>query len=293
VHDVAAQERRPLTVQGISAHSDGTLVDRALEFLADGPAGSDVLAREVMGLARAPGLVAERIAVALLGADPRVLRLSDGRWALAHVKLGSPALRTCAFAVVDVETTGTRPSAGDRIVEIAIAVVVGDHIDLVLDQLVNPECPISRFTTSLTNITASMVADQPTFGEIADEVMGALAGRTFVAHNARFDWRFVTRELRRARDLVLDGPQICTVQLTRRLVPALRPRGLDSVATYFGIEIADRHRAAGDAVATAKVLRCLIGLAEEQGAKTLNDLRRLGRRGRRKRTAMPQSMDSI
>lgn len=282
-----------MTASGVSTRSAGTLVDRAIDYLADGPVSSDVLTRELMGLGHAPPLVSDRIAVALLGADPRVLRLGDGRWALAQVNLGSPALGSCAFAVVDVETTGTRPAAGDRIVEIAVAVVVGCKIELVLDQLVDPECPISRFTTSLTSITASMVAGQPTFAEIADDVMGALAGRTFVAHNVRFDWRFVERELRRARDVVLDGPKVCTVQLTRRLVPGLRPRGLDSVARYFGVEINDRHRAGGDAVATAKVLCHLLDLAQEQGARTLNDLRRLGRRSRRKRTALPRSTDAV
>jgi DNA polymerase-3 subunit epsilon len=279
--------------QGLSGHPSGTLVDRAIEYLSAGPVRSSALTRDLMGLASAPDLVADRIAVALLGADPRVLRLNDGRWALAQVTLGSPELDSCSFAVVDVETTGTRSGAGDRIVEIAVVAVTGSRIELVLDQLVNPERPVSRFTTNLTRITDSMVADQPTFNEVADEVMGALAGRVFVAHNVRFDWPFVAREMRRSRDLVLDGPRLCTVQLTRRMVPGLGSRSLDNVARYFGVEIANRHRAAGDAVATAEVLRHLIGLARERGATTLDDLRRLGKRPARKRSAMPRSMDTL
>lgn len=275
----------------LQAHTTGTLVDRALEYLVDGPAHSSVLTRDLLGVERASPLVADRIAVALLGADPRVLRLSDGRWALAQVSLGSPKLSNCAFAVVDVETTGS--GAGDRIVEISVVAVAGGKVDVVIDQLVNPERSVSRFTTDLTRITNQMVENEPTFSEIADDVLGALAGRAFVAHNVRFDWNFVARELRRSRDLVLDGPRICTVQLTRRLVPGLGSRRLDDVARYFGVEIADRHRAGGDALATAEVLRHLLELARERGAETLDDLQHLGKRPARKRSAMPRSMDTL
>lgn len=278
---------------GIAGHAGGNLVDRAIEYLSDGPVPSLVLTRDLMGLDGAPPLVADRIAVALLGADARVRRLSDGRWALAQVTRGSPRLEDCAFAVVDVETTGTRPRAGDRIVEIAVVAVIGSSVDLILDQLVNPERPVSRFTTDLTRITDAMVKDKPTFDEIADDVMGSLAGRVFVAHNVKFDWLFVAREMRRARDLVLDGPRLCTVQLTRRLVPGLGSRCLDSVARYFGVDIEERHRAAGDALATARVLRQLLELAVDRGARTLDDLARLGRRRTRKRSAMPRSMESL
>ncbi|UCG86150.1 MAG: 3'-5' exonuclease [Gemmatimonadota bacterium] len=280
--------------EGLQGHPGGSLVDRALEYLTTGPADSTTLAREALGLRHGPPVVADRVAVALLGADPRVRRLGDGRWALAQLSLGSPKLSDCAFAVVDVETTGNSAGRGDKIVEIAIAAVTGCRIELLYHSLVNPERPIPHFTAALTRITSAMVQDQPTFGEIADDVMAALAGRVFVAHNARFDWLFVGREMRSARDLVLHGPRLCTVDLTRRLVPGLRSRSLDSVANYFGVEITDRHRAAGDALATARVLRRLLELAGERGARTLDDLRTLGRGSRkRKRSALPRSMDDL
>jgi DNA polymerase III epsilon subunit family exonuclease len=279
---------------GMQGHLGGTLVDKALQFLTAGPADSATLARDIMGLRHGPPLVADRVVVALLGADPRVQRLGDGRWALAQMSLGSPNLTDCAFAVVDVETTGNSPGQGDRIVEIAIVAVAGDKVELVCNSLVNPERPIPRFTSALTKITQPMVHRCPTFGEMADDVMAALAGRIFVAHNARFDWQFVGREMRSARDLVLSGPRLCTVDLTRRLVPGLRSRSLDSVANYFSVEISDRHRAAGDALATARVLLHLLELANERGARTLDDLRRMGRQSKkRKRSALPRSMDDL
>ena len=292
--DSTPQEPRPLEGGGLQGHPSGTLVDRTLEYLATGPADSATLAHDVIGLRQGPPLVADRVAVALLGADPRVRRLGDGRWALAQLSLGSPELSDCAFAVVDVETTGNSAGRGDRIVEIAVVAVTGEKTELIYNSLVNPERAIPRFTSALTRITQSMVRQRPTFGEIADDVMAVLAGRVFVAHNARFDWLFVGREMRSARDLVLHGPRLCTVDLTRRLVPGLRSRSLDNVANYFGVEITDRHRAAGDALATAVVLQRLLELAQEHGARTLEDLRLLGKRKRkRKRSAQPRSMDDL
>jgi DNA polymerase III epsilon subunit-like protein len=105
--------------------------------------------------------------------------------------------------------------------------------------------------------------------------------------------------VRRARDLALDGPQLCTVRLARRLVKGVRSCGLDNLTQHFGFENAARHRAAGDALVTADLLARLLRLAREEGAATLQDLssialRRIARR-RRKRQASPTEprMDSV
>ena len=95
---------------GIRATPQGTLVDRALRFLGEQSADSLTLARDVLGIGRATRAVADRVAVALLGADPRVRRMSDGKWALAGAREGAVELANCTFAVVDVETTGNRPA---------------------------------------------------------------------------------------------------------------------------------------------------------------------------------------
>jgi DNA polymerase-3 subunit epsilon len=268
----------------------GTLVDRVLHRLEDGAADSITLVREVLGLGTATKAVAERVAVALIGADPRVRRQQNGYWTLVRGNAESTRLADCTFAVIDVETTGGRSGKGDRITEIAIYTLAGGAVAPAYESLVNPQRPIPRFVSSLTQITDTMVRDAPTFDEIADEVTDQLAGRVFVAHNARFDWAFLARELKRSRDVALSGPRLCTVQLTRRLVPGLRSRGLDSVAAYFGIDIAGRHRAGGDAHATAQILVRLLDLAAEQGVETVEGLQNLGRRPRGRRTALPTPM---
>src|SRR5207249_11119155 len=110
---------------------------------------------------------------------------------------------------------------------------------------------------------------------VSDDLLGVLNGTVFVAHNARFDWAFLVTEFRRSRGLELQGPRLCTVRLARRLLPPMESRALDHVADRCGVEITARHRAAGDAVATAKILVRLLALARDQGAATLGDLTKL------------------
>jgi DNA polymerase-3 subunit epsilon len=276
---------------GLSAHPESTLLDRVLETLREGPRAAALLCHRVLGLPGAQEAVCERIAIALLGADPRVRQLTDGRWGLVPEAQDSPLLDEIAFAVVDVETTGMRAGASDRITEIAVVVVHGGRREVVFDSLVNPGRPIPPAICAITNITNAMVRYAPTFAEVADQVVAALAGRVFVAHNARFDWGFISAEVRRARDLALDGPRLCTVRLARRLVRGVRSCGLDNLTQYFGFANPARHRAAGDALVTADLLDRLLRLAHEEGARTLQDLTaiatRRARRARRKRLAMP------
>jgi DNA polymerase-3 subunit epsilon len=278
---------------GVQAVPGGTLVERALALLRRGPTDSATLVREALGLAPPQRCVAERLAVALLGADPRVQRLGDARWVLVSEACASPRLRDCTFAVVDVETTGSSPRRGDRVVELAVVTVCGARVDTALECLVNPERPIPRRVVTLTGITPEMVRERPSFAAVAPRVVAALAGRVFVAHNLRFDWRFVSAEVRRGRDLLLEGPRLCSVSLARRLVPGLGSRSLDRLAAYFGVEITRRHRAGPDARATAAVLQRLLELAADRGADRVIDLHRLAGQPRRRRSALPTSMQEL
>jgi DNA polymerase III subunit epsilon len=278
-------------VIGTAAHPEGTLIERVLRTLREGPQRASALCRAVLGLPNAPETVCDRVAVALLGADPRVRQLPDGRWGLVPEAQGSPLLDECAFAVVDVETTGMRAAGSDRITEIAVVVVHGGQREVVFESLVNPGRSIPATIRAITNITDEMVRDAPAFAQVADQVLAALAGRVFVAHNARFDWGFLSAEVRRARDLALEGPRLCTVRLARRLVQGVRSCGLDNLTRFFGFENNARHRAGGDALVTADLLAQLLCLARTEGARTLQDLaaiesRRLLAR-RRRRQAMP------
>jgi DNA polymerase-3 subunit epsilon len=246
---------------------------------ADGaPAAHGVLAESMRGV----GL--PLLSSAGSAAHERRSQRAHTRRAQRHA---GPALHDITWAVVDVETTGTRPSGGDRITEIAIATVREGEVVEVFSQLINPERPIPPFITSLTQITWEMVRDQPVFRQVADEVQARLQGAVFVAHNASFDWRFVSEELRRSTGRELHGPRLCTVRMARALVPELSRRSLDHVTRHFGIEIEARHRAEGDAVATARALQRMLVLAEREGLTDWSALERRveGPTTRRRRTA--------
>ena len=293
-----------------------TLSARAAQRLAHGPLDATTLMREVCQVARLQSDAAERMALALLSSHDEFVQLPSGHWSLrgsegagaaqrdltdgteqaVSVHERSPSLTNIAFAVVDVETTGTRAANGDRITEIAIAQVHDGAVCEVYTQLVNPERPIPSYITELTQITWAMVRDQPVFRHIAPDVSSRLAGHVFAAHNAAFDWRFVSEELARGTGQQLAGPRLCTVRLARVLLPQLSRRSLDHVTHYFGVEIGARHRAAGDAVATAEVLIRMLRVAQDQGISSWAELDRLlrtpaARRGQsavdRRRRAFP------
>src|SRR2546422_8110159 len=167
----------------------------------------------------------------------------------------SESLEHARFAVVDVETTGVRAQVGGRILEVAVAILEGGTIHLAFEALLDPGTPIPLWVARLTGITDGMVAGRPRFGDVVAGFGRALDATVFVAHNARFDRRFLADEYALAGVPAPGGKPLCTVRLTRRLVPELRHRGLDHVAAFFGIENPARHRAFGDALATAHVLR--------------------------------------
>lgn len=297
---------------GLSTRAADTLLtERAADYLAAGPASARELVASVCQLPGVPDAVAEHIAATLLGEHRRFCREPDGRWVLLGTAVppasasptgampdggqpgASPGDELCrlSFVVVDVETTGTSPDAGHRITEFAAVVVRDGRITERFETLVNPQRPIPRFITQLTNISWEMVKDAPAFADVCDRILETMAGHVFVAHNAAFDWRFVSAEVRRATGRELEGRRLCTVRLARKLLPQLRRRSLDYVAAHYGIEIGARHRAMGDALATAHALLGLIGDARDRGCATFADLEALvgtpGARRPRRAPALP------
>jgi DNA polymerase-3 subunit epsilon len=197
------------------------------------------------------------------------------------------------FIVVDLETTGTGPGRGDRITEAAAVLLSRNTVQPLFHSLVNPGQPIPYYITQLTGINDAMVAEAPRFDEIAGELAAHLAGRIFVAHNAPFDWGFLQAEFGRLAPGGLESlveTRLCTVRLARRILRHLPRRNLDAVCAYYGIANDSRHRALGDATATAEVLKRLLRDAERAGLYTIESLTRYAR-PRPKRSALPSSSD--
>ncbi|MES2387178.1 MAG: exonuclease domain-containing protein [Bacteroidota bacterium] len=153
------------------------------------------------------------------------------------------------YTIIDIETTGGQPT-NDRIIEIAIVKHDGENIVDEFSTLLNPGRSIPYFITKMTGISDEMVADAPHFYQVARQIVEFTEGSVFVAHNVRFDYSFVKKEF---YDLGYNFQRrrLCTVRLSRKLIPGLPSYSLGKLCQSVGIPVFDRHRAMGDAKATA------------------------------------------
>ena len=251
-----------------------SLLQGAWEVLRRGPLATTELAGRVLGLNGHPGAASAAV-FALLGGDDRFEVDGEGVWSLrGGARRPGALLSRLSYAVVDVETTGGRYEGGHRMTEVAVVEVRGGAVQDVFETLVHPGRSVPRRTVALTGITDHMLAGAPAFDEIAEEVFRRIAGRVFVAHNVSFDWGWLRAQLGDAIGDVPEVERLCTISLARRLVPELRHRNLDALSDFFDIPIHGRHRARGDALATARVLLRLLDRAESLGIGDLRSLKR-------------------
>jgi DNA polymerase III subunit epsilon len=164
------------------------------------------------------------------------------------------------FAIIDIETCGGKfvyPKG--RIIDICIVIHDGLSVVDQFSTLVNPECYISSFYTQISGITNEMVRTAPTFAQIAKTVHEMTLGKTFVAHNVNFDYNFIVGEFANI-GFEYVRPKLCTVQMSRKYMPGYKSYSLGKFCAEIGITIKNRHRAEGDAVATAELFDRLLRL---------------------------------
>ena len=179
------------------------------------------------------------------------------------------------FAIVDIETCGGKfEYQKGRIIEIAIVVHDGLSVVKSFSSLINPECFIAPNFTRISGITNEMVADAPKFHEVAKDVLEFTEGCVFVAHNVNFDYSFVRDEFA-SLGFKYRRDTICTVRLSRKFLPGKDSYSLGKLCASLGIEVQNRHRALGDAEATAKLFDILLEVKsthpvyKNQGAEAL------------------------
>lgn len=153
------------------------------------------------------------------------------------------------YAIVDIETTGGYAS-GSGITEVAICIHNGIEIVDRYETLINPQRHIPLSIQALTGISNEMVADSPPFSEVAGAIFEKLKDCVFVAHNVNFDYSFIKHHLMLA-GIDFSAPKLCTVRLARKIKPGLRSYSLGKLCDSLHIPIHNRHRAGGDAAATA------------------------------------------
>lgn len=175
-----------------------------------------------------------------------------------------PDLLAQPFVFVDLETTGANAQR-DRITEVGVVEWDGEQVQE-WSTLVNPQTAIPPFITTLTGISDAMVADAPSFAELAANLHERLQGRVFVAHNARFDYGFLKNEFQRV-GMAFRVRTVCTVKLSKKLFPAEYKHNLDAVAARNGLLVdGERHRALTDA---RLIYRFLVKLRAEHGDAVL------------------------
>lgn len=160
------------------------------------------------------------------------------------------------YAIVDIETTGGYAAAGG-ITEVAVVLSDGQQILKRYETLVNPVYRIPPYVETLTGITNAMVENERHFKMVADELYELLNDKIFVAHNVNFDYSFLKYHFKEA-GYELDCKKVCTIRLGRQILPGLKSYSLGNFCREIGIPILQRHRAGGDADATALLFHHLL-----------------------------------
>jgi DNA polymerase III epsilon subunit family exonuclease len=232
------------------------------------------LARKVFRIrGKTPPFAAELANILLDGTSPFVREGTDS-WAINGGYPGRIKIDDCAFAVIDLETTGGRPPV-HRITEIGGVRIEGGKIVESYNTLVNPEREIPPFITRFTGITQKMVDDAPTIADVLPKLREFMRDAVFVGHNANFDLQFIDHEIQEITGGILRNPILDTIKLAKALELDTPKFGLDSLVEYFNIRCDKRHRALPDAEMTGKVLLKLLAIARKRGIRNLRQLIRL------------------
>jgi DNA polymerase III subunit epsilon len=267
-------------------------LDRLVEFVEEqgGCAQASEAVMHLLAVRRAQERYARLVLGPLVHEDARL------EWRGSCVGLAeSPAtsVEEARFVVFDLETTGLLAGSA-QICEIGAIRVQGLELGRVFETLVSPVAPLAAPTARLTGLSDEALRGAPRIATALRRFCAFAGDAVLVAHNARFDVGFINRELEQSTGQRLAGTVIDTLPLARNLLRGRVDRvNLSSLAFFFGVSVEPCHRALADAVATAQVFRCLIGLARENGASTVAELQELAvarARPRRRRDARPRRL---
>lgn len=254
--------------------SESLLINETIALLRsfDGKASAVSVVDFVMKIRKPDRNLAKMLVADLIARDPR-LTLDDDMVVLANDGFEHLELADTEFVVFDLETTGAK-APPCRITEIGAYRVKGGEVLDKFHTLVNPETPIPSFIIGLTGIDDSMVADAPLFEDVAHDFLEFIGDSVLVAHNSGFDMRFLNHEIGRVfPDYKLANPCLCTVQLSRKLLPDIRNHKLATVAEHYSIDLVNHHRASADAYATAHIFVNLLTQMRSDGVSDLTTVR--------------------
>src|SRR5437773_3919434 len=245
--------------------------DRLVELVEErrGPVYAEEAARRLFALRHVPAGMARSLLEDAVAADARLA------WSGDSVRLATPPghdlpLERATYVVVDLETTGLRPGTC-RICEIGAVCVRELELGETFQTLANPGIALGRAVASLTGLRDRELRRAPPAAEAVRRFLAFAGDAVLVAHNARFDMAFLDNETMRLTGRRVAATVVDTVGLARRLL-GRQPANLGALAYRFVTDARPCHRALPDAEATAEILLRLIGMAQERGAQTVEDL---------------------
>lgn len=253
---------------------DSKLIEETFELVREngGRASFAEITDSILRLSNADDHLAASLVADLIRHDPRFVVETDHLRAVDDQRDLQSLVET-EFVVLDVEAVHDRKTPA-RIIEVGAYRVRGGEILDEFQTLINPETGVPRFVTALTGISVEMLTNAPLFTDIAEDWLHFIGDAVLVAHNSSFDVPLLNREIARVYPgYRLRNCELCTVDLARRLVPQIESYKLDSLAAYFNFEIPRRHRAADDALATARVFLRLLNELSTNGISTLSEAR--------------------
>jgi DNA polymerase III epsilon subunit family exonuclease len=254
--------------------SDSALVQETFDLLSKngGRATLSEIVDVIFRLSHVDDELAASLVDDLVRGDPR-FSMEAGHLTIIDDPIEHRLLSEIDFVVLDVEAIGAKGLPA-RIIELGAYHVRSGKILDEFQSLIDPGVPLPRFIAALTGITDAMLKGAPKFAEVVDAWLDFAGDSVLVAHDSKFDLALLNRETARVfPGCRMRNAELCTVKLARRLMRTLDSHSLDALAAYFGIEIAARHRAAGDARTTAQLLLHLMDQLESEGVRTLLEAR--------------------
>ncbi|HMO79368.1 MAG TPA: exonuclease domain-containing protein [Pyrinomonadaceae bacterium] len=253
--------------------SDSILINETIRLLSrnGGNATATQIVDRVMRIRKPDPHLAQMLAADLVERDSRLMMIGD-KVSLAGQDVDALSLKTATFVVLDLETTGAK-APPCRITEIGAYTVKNKELAGEFHSLIDPEVPIPEFITALTGISNEMVRGAPRFREVVNSLLDFIGDSIIVAHNSHFDLGFLNHEIGKVfEDYRLGNPSLCTVKLSRRLLPNIANHKLNTVAGHYHIDLINHHRAVDDARATAHIFVNFLTEMEALGISHLADV---------------------
>jgi DNA polymerase III epsilon subunit family exonuclease len=255
--------------------SESLLINETIALLRSfgGRASAVKVVDYVMKIRRPEPNMAKLLVSDLIERDPRI-QLNGDFVELTATGNETIDLDTADFVVFDLETTGAK-APPCRITEIGAYRVKNGKVTEEFHRLVNPEMPIPPFIQGLTGITDAMVKNAPKFREVIEDFLDFIGDSVLVAHNAKFDMHFLNHEIGKIyEDYRIGNPSLCTVHLSRKLLPDIENHKLKTLAAHFSVALVNHHRAGDDARATAGVFVNLLEDLQSRGISSLSAAKR-------------------